>query len=427
MFVVFLGIIALTGALFAMLRSRRWALVPVLILVFLPMPYDKFLEIRPDNVATLLGLAGVVAQIYAMTHREQKNISKWWLGVGVLYATSLVVLVKTLPFVAMGALVAALDAGVWEWFMGCIKKKWLIPFRVAKNYRMLALGFSAVIGIFILWLLSLGHWSAVWYALTRLAFEANTIGRVYIMEPHLFFFPNSSFYGGWGITEPLVVNHAIWFIGLMVGCYRFLTPVIAGDGKREKVLSEVLISGIFILSVVGYVTFFPLKHSQYLIPIAVFIAWYCADFLITVLAWVEKNLGKLAVVILLILLAILLGRDTIRVNTNKLLMSNAVQLEQTKSLLAMIPKDGSVLDLDGRLIFWRDPYYICCLPFGSFTRFLSRPPAPLSTVLEEKKVKYIYQGDSGRLWELSGDLPYINAHYERVPGWGDALWKRVSP
>jgi len=189
-------------------------------------------------------------------------------------------------------------------------------------------------------------------------------------------------------------------------------------------LSEVLISGIFILSAVGYVTFFPLKHSQYLIPIAIFIAWYCADFLITIFAWVEKIMGRPAVIILLVLLAIVLGRDTIRVNTTKLTMSNTVQLEQTKTLLAMIPKDGSVLDLDGRLIYWKDPYYICCLPFGSFTQFLTRPPAPLSTVLEEGKVSYIFQGDSGRLWLLYNDLPYINAHYERVPGWGDALWKR---
>ena len=425
-FINFMGIAALTGALFSMLRSKRFALLPVILLMFLPMPYDKFLEIRPDNVSTLLALAGVVLEVYALLHKESKTVHRMWLSAGICYAVSLVVLVKTLPFVAMGFLIAFIDAGVWEWFVQCIKKRRIVPFAIHKNHLMFVMGFGGVVVLFILWLLSLGHFSTVWYSLTRLAFEGNTIGRVYIMEPHLFFFPNASFYGGWGITEPLITNHTIWLFGAAAGSFRFLTPFIAGEGKKERVLSEILISSIFIFSVVGYVAFFPLKHSQYLIPIAIFIAWYAADLLVAVFTWVSHRMGTVAVIILLILMACILGRDTIQVDTNKLPLSNTVQLEQTRSLLRMIPPSESVLDLDGRLMYWKDPYYICCLPFGSFVRFLSRPPAPLSQVLEEKKVPYIFQGDSGRLWELWNDLPYINAHYERVPGWGDALWKRKN-
>lgn len=424
MFFVFVGTVALTGWLFTMLRDKRYVLIPMILLAFLPMPYDKFMEIRPDNPATLLGLAGVVLEVWAIIHPSDKKKGKAWLGAGASYAVSLILLVKTLPFVAMGCLVALWDAGVFWWVGECVKKKHVFPLRIDRAYWLFLIGLAAPAILTLLWMLTLGNFSTVWYSLTRLPFEANTIGRVYIMEPHLFFFPNASFYGGWGVTRPLIDNHTIWFIALIMGTTRLLTPFIGGQGDKKRVMAEVLVSGIFFLSVVGYVEFFPLKHSQYLIPIAIFIAWYAADAGLFLFSWIKKYAGEMGLVIFFIVLAVILGQDIVQINQTKMATSNAVQLAQTNQLLSSITPGQQVLDLDGRLMFWTDPYYICCLPFGSFVRFLSRPPVPVSDVLETKKVAYIYQGDSGRLWELWGDLPYIQSHYSKVPGWGDTLWKR---
>ncbi len=425
MLFVFAGTVCLIGILFALLRSRRYALLPMVLLAFLPMPYDKFLEIRPDNVATFLGLAGVVVQVYAMLNRGKKDIHRWWLTAGISYALSLVVLVKTLPFVVMGVIIASVDAGFWEWVSDCFRRKRIIHYNLALPYKMFILGLAGVLGIFVLWLLSLGHLSTVWYSLTKMAFEANTVGQLYSMEPNLFFFPNVSFYGDWGITRPLIINHTIWIVGVIAGTYRLVTPFLTADGKRERVLSELLVSSIFILSVIGYVMFFPLKHSQYLIPIAIFIVWFAADFCIEVLRFCRKNLfGDISVVILILLFSYVLAKETVHVNALKLITSNTVQLTQTNQLLTMIGPNGTVLDLDGRLIFWKDPYYICCLPFGTFEQYLSHKPPSLSDALESERIQYIFQGDSGRLGQLWSDLPYIESHYTRVPGWGDALWKR---
>ncbi|MCX6791665.1 MAG: hypothetical protein NT149_01345, partial [Candidatus Gottesmanbacteria bacterium] len=49
-FVIFLGILGSLGYVFGITRGWKWAILPVIILAFLPMPYDKFLEIRPDNL-----------------------------------------------------------------------------------------------------------------------------------------------------------------------------------------------------------------------------------------------------------------------------------------------------------------------------------------------------------------------------------------
>lgn len=418
-FVVFAVMVALTGLLYRTVRSKRFFLIPMCILAFLPMPFDKFMEVRPDNVSTVFGLLGMYLQIIAMENPLHTRVRAYWFFSAVSYAASMIILVKSLPFVVVGFAIYLLDVGVYPWLLHSISSRRIqrLPGSVGHAYFLYGFGVTGL--LFAFWLLSLGDISRVLYSLTSMPFEANTIGRIYIMEPHLFFFPNASFYGGWGVTNALLLNHTIWAIGIFVGVMSLFTPYIRADGKGKRVLSELLIAGVFIVSVVLYVMFFPMKHSQYLIPIAVFIAMYCADFL----SLVFRRASVLSP-ILLIALALLFSRQTTVVNAPKLQISNKVQLAQTEQLRSLVGENEQVLDLDGRFIYRADPYDICCLPFGTFVRFLSRPPRPLRDVLEEKKVAYIYQGDSGRFWELTEDLPYINEHYEKVEGWGTALWRR---
>ena len=242
------------------------------------------------------------------------------------------------------------------------------------------------------------------------------------MEPHLFFFPNGSFYGGSsGITLGLVLNHAIWLTGICMGVIRFFTPFVTGGGDRKKVLVELLIGGTFLLSVFGYVQFFPLKHSQYLIPIAIFIAYYCADAFVLALERIHRPLKWTFLVIFVYLVA----TATIQVNSVKLTWSNATQLRDGARLISTVPAGAQVVDLEGRMLFWPDGYHICCVPFGQFEGFLSRRPEPLRRTLEVEKIPYLWQGDTGRLAALSvEDLGYVRAHYASVEGWGEKLWKR---
>lgn len=430
---IFLEILTATGVLYASLRRTRWALVPVILLAFLPMPYDKYLELRPDNLATLLAMMGVIAEIWAI--REKRPVQRWWFISGLSYGLSLVVLVKTLPFVVMGMLVAIWDSGVIargvtrlrQGFGGqggviqAIREIW-----EKKEHVWFIVGLAAPLAVMFLYFLTLGDLGKVFYSLGKMAFEANTLGRVYIMESHLFFFPNPAFYGGrWGITAPFLVNHLIWVVGLLVGCVRFLTPFLTGDGDKRQVKIEVLVSGIFILSVIGYVNFFPLKHSQYLIPIAVFIVIYASDMLVGLFAWIKRRMGEIGFIGVIGIIGVIIVMQTIEVNQPKLGFPNGGQLIESQKLHAMLPKDVEVVDLEGRLLFWQDAYDICCLPFGQFTRYLSRPPKPLRDVLEAKKVPYIFQGNTGRMGYLSHeDQWYIRTYYEPVSGWGESLWKR---
>ena len=428
--VVSLGIFAvmlvLLGVLFASIRGRRWALLPVVLLAFLPMPYDKFLETRPDNLATLLAFGGLVFQVSALLGAKKSQALWFWSGM--CYMASLVVFVKTLPFVLVGCAIAILDS-VWGkgvpfgvWWKNLLRRK------PDPDIRAFFVGLLIPLGVFLVWVSSLGDIGKVWYSLTKLPFEANMIGKLGLMEPHLFFFPNGSFYGGSAtVTNGLILNHTLWFIGIIAGVVRFFTPFIAAAGDRRKALAELLIGGVFVLSVVLYVQFFPLKHSQYLIPIALFIAYYSSDAFVLGLQWINKTMGIIALGLVLIAGAYIIGKTTIEVNQVKLFWSNTVQLQQVALLVDSIPPQAEVLDLEGRMLFWRDPYYICCVPFGSFTRFLSRQPPVLRDVLEMKKVPYIYQGDSNRFSVLSyEDQLYIRKAYVPVTGWGETLWERIG-
>lgn len=400
-FVIFLGILGSVGYLFGITRNWKWALLPAVILAFLPMPYDKFLEIRPDNLAVFFGMIGVIGEVRAI--QTKKN--NWWFISGLFYSASLFVLAKTLPVVGVGGAVALLAAPKkLPYFLSGLFGPWIL--------------FFAGAGV-------MGHFSTVWYSLVRLPFEVYKSAANAGMEADLFFFPNASFYGGngQGITGGLLVNHALWVLGILFGAYRTLTPF--RGGKKETAYVELLLGLIFFASVFGYVKYFPLKHSQYLIPIAVFVAYYAADGLSLFFDWIEKIGGFASVAIVFLGFAYLLFVVTPDVNAQKLYATNTQQLVDLTTLMNTIPSNARVVDLEGRMVFWPEGYPVSSLPVDSTLEFVSRPPASLATYLSAHPADYIWDGDSGRLAQLAvPNLLYIQTHYTPVAGWQNRLWAK---
>lgn len=424
MYMVFVTNLMLLGVLFGMLRSWKWVLLPVVLVAYLPMPYDKFLEVRPDNLSLVFALLGVIFQIRGhMSDWGNKGGTKRlhpWFWSGVFYAATLLTLIKMAPFVAVGGLVMLADPQVRKAIKDKVWRK-----GIGSSPLMVIPGGLVLFVPFFLWLLTLGDFSTVWYSLTRLAFESNRFSKFFVMEPHLFFFPNGSFYGAPYVNRPLFLNHTIWALGIIVGIIRFFTPFITADGDKRKVFPEILMSGIFILLTFIYVVFYPLKHSQYLIPIAVFVSFYAADGLVSFFRWLSTKVGNIPVWIFLGIGAFLLYVSTPEFNDIKKYWANKPQREQLAQLAAVIPAGARVFDLEGRMIFWKDGYTICCLPYGLYIDYLSRRPAPVSEVFQLNSTQYVWQGETGRFWSLpAADRGYIEANFERVPGWGDALWKR---
>ena len=394
MFFVFAATAAVTGLLFWQMRRSYWlALFAAAILAFLPLPLDKTVEIRPDNLATLLLLLGVYFQVRVLL-KKSEVFSGW--ASGFCYGASVVVLTKTVPVILPGVALAA-----WEWKRG----------REAINFFA---GLSIPLLIVGLWALTLGDLGKVWYWLVQLPVEANRISQIFFMAPDLFFYPNGIFYGNNGWSRELLTNHALWIVGLLVGIYRLVVPF----GK-----AEVFVAGTFLLQVVIYVQFIPLKHAQYLIAIAPFVAFYVAD---GILALYRKT-PFTVFVFMFLLLSVYLFQTNDRINRPKLGWTNKEAIAYLEKLYTTVPKTEYILDLDGRTLYYPDPYYACCIPFGQFAPFLSQPLPSLADSLEKTKTKYIYQGQLKRVTTLlPGDQTYIAGHYEPVYGDEQLLVRKIG-
>jgi len=432
--VVALGLLVanslLISILFARLRSVTWFLLPMMIYLWLPMPYDKITELRPDNLALVFALLGVWLQIEGLWGRKFSGLHLYFWS-GIMYALMILTLVKMVPFLAIAGLIWLSDGEVWKDVRQLMRGK--IRIKTFFNTSLGLLTSLIIVGVlFLLWCLSLGNFPVVWYSLTKLALESNRWTKFTVMEPHLFFFPNGSFYGGvTAITRALLANHTVWVIGGIMGTIRLFIPLVTADGDGRKARAEMLLAGIWFALVAIYVVFYPLKHSQYLIPIAIFLAFYFADACVSLFHRFGRIFGvkgeKTGSVIVLSSIVWVLVVTTPQVNMVKLTWTNQAQIEQTQILLATIPKNTDVFDMEGRMIYWPDAYYVCCLPFGGYIDYLSRRPEPLSLVLERKKVQYLFQGRTARFTQLSWDeQQYIRQHYAPVEGWGEELWMRNS-
>ena len=396
-FLVFAGLAAAVGLLFWLVRRSWLALLAAALLPFLPLPFDKFLEIRPDTLAALLVVIGIIWQICWMRTGNRKRA---WLA-GMFYGLSLIVLPKSVPAVGVGLLVGL----IW-WLEE--RKNGLLAF---------AGGLAVPLILFGLWTLTLGNPGRVYYSLFRLPFEVNEISRIFYMGPDLFFYPNSIFYGAGGWPVQLIVNHALWVTGILIGILSLLAPYLtASKAQKTGVYEEVLIAGIFIVQIVYYVLWSPLKHAQYLIPIAVWVAFYAADGWNFFWQWARGTAGKSYLfVFVFLLLAAGLYKSNILAEKPKLSMNNQEALATISEIQAKIPSNEFLLDLDGRTIYYPGPYYVCCLPFGQYAPYLTRPLPSLSEALEKTKTRYIWQGEPDRLTTLAaGDQEYIAAHYANV-------------
>lgn len=403
-FLAFVGLLVAQAALFWQMRKSFLALLVPVVILFLPMPSIKFLEIRPD---TLMMLAVVIGQLFTVRYLAGFRPRDGFLA-GASFGLSCLVFLKAALMVAVATLIVILAS----------RGKRFIP-----RVGFFLSGMLAVGSIFGIWLLSLGResWGTALYSLLKLPSEATQLGQLFPIPANFFFWPNGFFYGV-GSVQALWANHAIWIFGLTVATVRLFTPFLGT--KKTSVWQELLLGAMLAASLIFFAYISPFKHAQYLIPLAVATGWYAVDGLnfIWILAS-RRGIWLLLTSLIIIIGLLYMVKIFIWVNQTRMVYSLESELAPLKSVWAKIPTTEPMLDLEGGTLYYPDPYYVCCIPFGQFEKFLSRPLPSLPQALEVSNTKYIYQGQSRRTSTLvPSDLMFVRSQF--VPVGDGTLWVR---
>lgn len=416
---IFLVFLAVSGVLFLIakkLRGAHFALVALIIFAFLPLPFDKMIEVRPDMLATGLALAGLLLFIKAedKTNKADKTNmeSKWYFFSGLSYATSLAVVPKTVFFLVPAAVVMIVGYLSNLGHLGRKKKDWSYFF----------LGFIPVGLILLAIVASFGNLSLSFYSMTRMASEVTKVlGSKFYMRPDIFFYPNETYYGFAGWSIELWTNLIIYISAGVWAIHKFISSLSHDDDK--KCLKEFLIAGTFWANLAAFVYFYPLKHAQYLIPVAPFIAFYFADLWEEGVNKLPKSLKVLKMGMMIILLVFLAGVGR-QMNQKKAAWTNKPTLDKLNFFLKTIPPTEAVFDLTGESIFFKNGYYFCCLPYGQYEEALYFSIPDIKKEMQKRGTKYVHLGWEKRLNEIPArHAGYITENFAPMPDSG-LLWKK---
>ncbi|KKS97808.1 MAG: hypothetical protein UV73_C0005G0085 [Candidatus Gottesmanbacteria bacterium GW2011_GWA2_43_14] len=380
MFIVFLIGAFFLFLLSALLRGYFFAAVATTVFIFLPLPYDKLVEVRPDLPSLTAALAGLY---FFIRGREGKSRNKFFLS-GLFFSLSLALVPKSLFMLLPPLIIFGIDL---------LRTKGKERMFILKSFLPFALG-MLIPGVFLVVLiLNTDKPLLAVYSMSRLSVNiANSLSRQFYMAPNLFFYPNDAYYSFAGYNPVYFSNLAIWIGAAIYGIWQFLVSFTLDDEKKSQRLF--LLTGVFLANLIGFIRFFPLKHAQYLMPTAPFAAlfftmlWF--DF------WqktIPKRFVPIATVTGVVLICIL-GFRMYRVKRN---WTNAGTLAKLERILNKYPADSPIFDLTGETVFFPDGYYFCCLPYGQYQQTLLFDYPALEYDMDKKNTLYVHAGIPERL------------------------------
>lgn len=380
--------------LFWEMRKSWLAIITALIFLVLPLPSDKFLEIRPDNLSMLLFLWGLIFQVKWMG----KENKKYAFFSGLLYTLSFLTLQKSLPYI-----IISIGFIVW-WKLTAV----LHRIKINNSWKWFFSGLFLPLLGFLVWALFSGNPNLVIYSIIKLPIEhAGMYGNLNLR--FFYFQPNNVYYGQWGWGLGIIANHFIWILAILTASGRLIWSLF---NKSKLKLEELFLSCLCLTAVIIYFVS-PIKFPQYLIPAAVFVPLYTADSVYLLWKLVEKRRNfTWFFFFLYFMIGWFLYRTFNYVHLPKFKWTNKLQLQKLQKIYDTIPKSEYVLDLDGGTIYYPYPYYVCCLPYEDFRHLISMSLPSLKQALIKTKTKYIYQGgyDSIR-WLSPDDREFIYQNY----------------
>jgi len=392
---------------------RSWLFILVGLLFFtLPMPSDKLMEIRPDNLALLFFLLGLSIQLKWMEklppQREGRYCNSSFFGnsigtkpfyafcIGVFYMLSSLTLQKMFPYIAIALIIAYIRD------ITHLKRPqfpWSIVYMI---------GGAFLVSIpFLYWTFSSGNPQIVFYSLFTLPLEHAHMYTNNKPPPLFYFQPNNIYYGQWGYGLGFIVNTLLWISGGIIGILRIFYALLP---RTKNKLQELLI-GLLTVTAIGLYFISSIQFPQYLLPASVWIVWNITDLFYLLWNLRGNKSFRFLFSILYCMACIFLYKTFFFVHLPKFSWPNTDQLQYIRDIHTSIPYSEYILDLDGRTLYYRYPHYVCCLPYAEFRRFLSVSIPSIKEALIRTKTKYI-NGFPARINFLSlHDTIFIHTNF----------------
>lgn len=379
-FLVFAAAIAVLFLITRRVKNVQTALLTVLIFAAIPMPSDKWIEIRPDGISTLFSLVGILFLIEAL---NRKKIKFYFLS-GLFYSISLILLPKVAFFILTGTAAVVM--------ISLIQHPRERIFVFPKPLAGFAIGGIIPVLVMLFLFVLYGDPGKAILLVTKVANDASrALGYKYPISPNFWFYPNDLFYGDPGWSIPWKANLAIWLLGIFWIVLQLVTFLSKEEWK--DCLVQFLLSSSAYIYIIAYIEFFPLKHAQYLIPASPFIAYFLADFIQSVFSKLKWSSVRNMVILAFALGIFFTGKDMF---DWKLKWNNQWSLNNYKTLYSML-SDEPVIDLTGETVFGKEAYYFCCIPYGQYAETLNFPYPNLETVIKRDKIKYVFTEGEGRV------------------------------
>ncbi len=408
---IFAWIVSLLISIALILLSRRqsrgwWNILAGLIILFLPLPADKILEIRPDPLMYLFAFFGMALQMYHMDHPHDRRSDSYIISFGFLYGISIFIFSKVLVLVGLASLFFA----IFTLFRPYVSWKKRIATTIRSGILYTA-SLAIIPGISFVWGATLIGVDSMWYYLMQFPIEVNRMMLDYYIPPEFFFRDNNLVYGVWGEQIGYQYNHILWGIGaawigimLIVGLLTF---------RKAQDLRNIFLPTIGIVLAASYY-YIPVHHMQYLIPLACFVALFVSDFVGFLYRISSRWILATVVFFVLLWYALFLMYQAFwNVYPTKLAWNNEDTRQELAILDAYIPADAYVYDLICMAYRYPHPAYVNCRPVGQFSMYLSRPLPSVRAALERSN--YVYQGVGLRVNTLSvEDQAYIHENFTPV-------------
>ncbi len=281
------------------------------------------------------------------------------------------------------------------------------------DIRRFAVGFIPPILFVLIFFIAMGNpGQAIYYSTKFISNASRILGDKFPMTPELFFYPNDIFYGKAGINPALILNLIIYVLAGFWGIIK-LVSFLDKKNFRDSMI-ELFISVTFLTNFLAYILYFPMKHTQYFIAFAPFISFYFSDMIV---ALYNKLFGKFQMIfsIFLILFLLYIGWQGNIMNSIKANWTNGITFRYLKTVKDLIPSNEYVFDLYGQSLFYKDPYFICCVSYGEYIEAFHTKLPSLPDSLRRTQTKYIFTMTNTRLGILPPlDERFIRDHYIKI-------------